>query len=398
MSGSQNNAGLWHADVERLRGSDPYDALAGRRVPEWVRSHARLRQAAIQLRKRMPIEMGGLLGVEPFVMAKTVGCALAAAARYGDSDAIPALTGALEVAAGSLGGGAFGYEFDVQTRWAFYPAGSPNLIATVFVARGLASAGVAFGTPSLVVEAARSAEFVRDSLHAAAPSPYYRYTLTSQRLVHNANFLGAGLVAMAATLGGQDASRASVTSAATAAALSSIEAQRDDGSWLYGTDTVLDWSDNFHTAYNLDGLLQVWLATGDDRVRTSLDRGVRHWRADFFGPEGEPKYYPSKPLPYDIHSAGTAIDVAARLASWGWDTGELAERVAAWTERHLVDPASGATYFQKRHNRTDKRHFVRWGDAHLALGRASLALLREGRRDPLEVAVAGSSGVLPDAE
>ena len=131
-------AGLWHTDVERLRGRDPYDALAGRRVPAWVRSHARLRQVAIQLRKRMPIETGGLLGVEPFVMAKTVGCALAAAARYGDSDAVPALTGALEATAGNLGGGAFGYEFDVQTRWAFYPAGSPNLIATVFVARGLA--------------------------------------------------------------------------------------------------------------------------------------------------------------------------------------------------------------------------------------------------------------------
>ena len=390
--------GPWPRDLAQLRGRDPYDALAGTRVPGWVRATARGRQIAIQLRKRSPVDVGGLLGVEPFVMAKTVGCALSAAARHGDAATIPALTDALEATGGSLGDGSYGYEFDVQTRWAFYPAGSPNLIATVFAARGLAAAGVASGAPPLVAGAVRAAGFVQGSLHAAEPRPYYRYTLTSDRLVHNANLLGAGLVAMMAALGGEDGSRATALSAARAAALTSMDAQRDDGSWPYGKDAFLGWSDNFHTAYNLDGLLQVWLATGDERVRACLDRGVLHWQADFFGPDGAPKYYPHKALPYDIHSAGTAIDVAARLSTWGWDTGALAGRVAEWTRRHLVDPATGATYFQKRRLFTDRRHFVRWGDAHLGLGHASLALVREGRRDPLEAAVARASGVMSDAE
>ena len=29
---------------------------------------------------------------------------------------------------------AWGYEFDVQTRWSFYPARTPNIIVTTFVA------------------------------------------------------------------------------------------------------------------------------------------------------------------------------------------------------------------------------------------------------------------------
>ncbi|HSQ21357.1 MAG TPA: hypothetical protein VLQ52_00960, partial [Coriobacteriia bacterium] len=159
----------------------------------------------------------------------------------------------------------------------------------------------------------------------------------------------------------------------------------------------LAWSDNFHTAYNLDGLFQVWLATGDAGVKAGLERGVAHWTRDFFETDGAPRYYPDKALPYDIHSAGTAIDVAARLATWGWETAALAEQVAEWTERHLVDPVTGTTYYQKRRFMTDRRHFVRWGDAHLMLGRASLELLRSRRRDPLEDAVARASGVFVDA-
>jgi hypothetical protein len=70
----------------------------------------------------------------------------------------------------------------------------------------------------------------------------------------------------------------------------------------------------------------------------------------------------------------------------------LAERVAEWTRRNLL-AADGTTYYQKHRLWTDRRHFVRWGDAHWALGESSLQLLRDGRRDPLEQAVAEASGV-----
>ncbi len=32
---------------------------------------------------------------------------------------------------------AWGYPFDVQTRWSFYPAGSPNVVVTSFAVQGL---------------------------------------------------------------------------------------------------------------------------------------------------------------------------------------------------------------------------------------------------------------------
>lgn len=376
-----------------LQGVDPFDALRGGRVPSWVHRNARIRQVVIQARKRLPIDIAPVLGVKPFVMAKTAGSMLSAATREGSHQEVSMIVDALRAASGNIGDGAWGYEFDVQTRWAFYPAGSPNLIATVFVARGLGTAGVALGDAALLGELTLSADFLRRDLLYCDESPYFRYTLTSDRLVHNANLLGAGLVAMDGALRRDDAA----VQAAHTAAQTTTAAQREDGSWPYGEGASLGWSDNFHTAYNLDGLLQVWLATGDAGVKACLDRGVDHWVRDFFGDNGEPKYYPQKRYPYDIHSAGTAIDVAARLATWGWDTGDLAEHVAQWTERNLVNSRTGDTYYQKHRMWTDRRHFVRWGDAHWALGTSALGLLRESKRDPLERAVALASGVMPDA-
>ena len=43
----------------------------------------------------------------------------------------------------SAGPDAWGYPWDVQTRWSFYPAGSPNVVATAFAASGLLEAGAA---------------------------------------------------------------------------------------------------------------------------------------------------------------------------------------------------------------------------------------------------------------
>jgi len=340
-----------------------------------------------QIRKRLPVDLSRVLGVEPFVMAKTAGCVLTATAREGGTTSgVLAGLGATE---GNLRDGAWGYEFDVQTRWAFYPAGSPNLIATVFVARGLGTAGAVTHDKALLGQMGDSAEFLRSELLEESDTPYFRYTPTSKRLVHNANLLGAGLCAMAGVLGEQD----DLAEISVRCAKTSLGGQEPDGSWQYGEGAALGWADNFHTAYNLDGLLQVWLATGDSLVRESLDKGVEHWTRDFFGPAGEPKYYPCKAYPYDIHSAGTAVDVAARLATWGWETGDLAERVADWTKKNLVDTSTGKVYYQKHRLWTDKRYFVRWGAAHWALGQSSLALLREGRRDPLEEAVALASGM-----
>lgn len=369
---------------ERLAGVDPFDALRGARVPRWVSSSARCRQVVVQLRKRLPIDISPLLGVRPFVMAKSVGAFLAARSRSHDALASRDVSELAELALqtdGFLGEGRWGYEFDVQTRWAFYPSGSPNLIATVFCARGFAEAGVRFGRDDWIEHLHESARWVDQALLSS--DGFIRYVPENQTLVHNANLLGSALLATSGRLRDDRTMLAHAISSARV----TIEAQRVDGSWAYGEGPGLEWEDSFHTAYILDALLQLWLATGDPSAKKALHRGVAHWVNHYFGTEGEPWFSPRRHYPIDIHSGGTAVDVLSRLASFGFVDRAYPERCASWTEKHLVDQRRNITYARRLLFCTDRRHFVRWGDAHWALGESALQVLQRGDRVALETAV-----------
>lgn len=374
--------------TDPLLGLDPFDALRGTRVPGFVRRNPRLRQLAIQLRKRSPIDLAPLYGVTPFKMAKTAGCLLSAESRLlraghadaeGRSEELEAALRDDRTLARSEGGG-WGYEFDVQTRWAFYPAGSPNVIATYFVGRGLLERWLVSGSEWALSAATEAAHFVWRNL--VSERGHVCYTPDNQTLVHNANVLGAGLISSVGRLIGHDQM---VADGARAAELT-VAALDADGLWPYGESSRLSWVDNFHTAYTLDGLLLVSLASGGSPLESTLSRGHRGWTEHFFAPDGRPYYFSDKSGPVDIHSAATAIDVGVRMASAGFASAGLSETVATWTRQHLVAP-DGTTYYQVRGGITDRRHFRRWGDAHWALATSSLELAATGSLPLLEEAL-----------
>lgn len=372
---------------QRLSGYDPYDALLSPRVPKALRATRGGRQATIQLRRRMPLNLAPLLGIRPFVMAKTVACQLMAVSRRPasaerDSD-LRALVTLLQETGGSLGGGRWGYEFDVQTRWAFYPAGSPNLIVTAFAARALLEASAATGNGDWLELGMASARWIAREL-VDPGGGFIRYVPDSHRLIHNANLLGAGCLAAAGVLSGDR----NLLEAGSGAAGVSIAAQLESGGWPYGEGRGLGWEDNFHTAYDLDGLLTLSLAAGGERVAEALALGSRYWSTRFFGAAGEPWFGPRDAFPLDIHSAGTAIDVGARLARHGLCSPHLVEKVAEWTRERLVHPTTGRTFARQGRLMRDRRTFVRWGDAHYAMGLASLNLLQGEGRYPFEESIA----------
>jgi len=373
-------------DLALTPGADPYDALSGRRVPSVLKRHPSFRQLAIQLRKRIPVETGRLIGAEPRLMAKALGCFLAAEARAvlaGEDSALgraESIVAALPQTGGAGSDGAWGYEFDVQTRWGYYAAGTPNLIATTFVGRGFLEAGLAFRRDDWVDQARLSAQYLkRVHLAEGASGPYVRYTPDSSRLVHNANLLGAGFIAAVGAVVGEP----EWVSLACDAAHTSIAGMSPNGEWPYGTGVGLGWDDNFHTAYDLDGLSWVCLAAPDVVAESALRIAADSWARDFFGEEGEPHYYRATAYPYDIHSAATAVDVACRLAMRGVETG-IQDRVARWAKTHLTDPVTGLTYYQVHRLFTDRRNFRRWGDAHWSLAMSALRLRALGADAPFE--------------
>ncbi len=122
-----------------FRGPDPFDALVWQ-WPAALVGGRRRRQALIQLHARSPVDLRRLYRRQHPQIAKALGIFGSAGMRAHrlTGDARPRDLGlrALELldADRTAGPRAWGYPWDMQTRWSFYPAGTPNVVATTFAA------------------------------------------------------------------------------------------------------------------------------------------------------------------------------------------------------------------------------------------------------------------------
>ncbi|MFI0431913.1 MAG: prenyltransferase/squalene oxidase repeat-containing protein [Candidatus Nanopelagicales bacterium] len=266
-------------------GPDPYDGLGGKwstKVPR-----GRPKQAVVQLIKRSPVDVRRPLGVPQHRMTKTLSLAvlgLSEASWLPDAKE-RAERLADDILAGRNDDGGWGYEFDVQTRWGFYPAGSSNAIATAFAVEALHA--VRRPIPVSV-----RAWIERDLVH---PEGFLRYTAGSNTLVHNANVLAARALHRA---GGRDEQ-------VIRAVQQTINAQRSDGLWEYGTSPGLEWIDSFHTVYTLWGLSD--LEDLDSAISNAMDAGTQAWSRHCFGDDGGPFYYADHGGSVDVHTAAWAL-------------------------------------------------------------------------------------------
>lgn len=309
------------ADAHGWAGPDPYDGLTGPLGRLAV--HRALRQALLQTVKRSRIDLRPVLGIRPLRTATAAGTAAGACARL---SAFPvwrerALGLGRWTAAEQMSGryaGLWRYEFDVQTRWAYYPASVPNLVATTFCADGCLDTG------TLDDQAVRS--LARGLLAHLHNGEFFTYTPTSGVLVHNANLMGAALAARLACTGILPEDLAGrLTDAARGAVQVSLDGQRPDGSWPYGRGPRLDWVDGFHTGYVLLRLEQAALLLGLD-VRAPLERGVDHYLQNLFdGPL--PRYFANGRTRRDPNNDATAVRMAAWAAGRGFVRPDFARAV-----------------------------------------------------------------------
>ena len=200
-------AELWLRERD-YAGVDPFDALSGRTAAGRARPRTgRLRQAVIQAVKRSPVDLRPLLGVPPRRIAKALGLVASGYAALDEAgwggparERAQALLEWLEQArVPASGSRAWGYEFDVQTRWAFYPAGTPNIIVTTFVANAFLDWYERDGEEAHLDGGRRGGGVPR---RAPPRGPrraagYFGYVPGVTSLIHNANVLGCGLLARA---------------------------------------------------------------------------------------------------------------------------------------------------------------------------------------------------------
>jgi rhamnogalacturonyl hydrolase YesR len=198
------------------------------------------------------------------------------------------------------------------------------------------------------------------------------YLAHVQSSIHNANMLGAGLLARTAKQDGN----AEYLRMARSAMEYSCSRQLADGAWWYAEEDKYHWIDNFHTGYNLDSLKYYIESSGDEEFRPNLERGLAFYTSHFFEKTGCPKYYHTRTYPVDIQCVAQSIDTLASFSDRHPECLELSAKVAAWAIGNMQD-SKGYFYYRKYPLMKAKTPMLHWGQATMFKALAQLFLRLE---------------------
>ncbi|HTP70359.1 MAG TPA: hypothetical protein VMJ35_15725 [Dongiaceae bacterium] len=357
-------------------GYDPYDALNSRLFVAMPLLNSRWpRLILTQALKRSPVNLRRLLAVPKTQNPKGLALCLSAVLKLSQADVadrnnlVRYFIDRLDAlrSAGSPYA-CWGYSFPWQTRKEVVPAGTPNLVCTVFVANALLGAYEQFADERCLAMAASAADYVANELYWTDGAGWhsFSYPLPSIRVqVHNANFLAAALLCRVAKLTGNSQH----LSKALDVTRCSVSKQKQDGSWDYGEGPKQDWIDNFHTGFNLGALADIDHYTDSEEFAESIRRGFEFYRTHFFRDDGAPRYFHDRTYPIDIHCVAQSLITLTQFQHLDPSSALLAEKVAAWTLDHMWDKR-GFFYYRVLRSITIRTPYMRWSEAWMLLALA----------------------------
>lgn len=365
------------------RGSDPYDALNGRRARLLGRTPFS-RRVVIQLARRSPLSLDRAFGVPHGENANTIAHALAAYARLPDDLGIDlraraewAIERLEALRCAGFEEPCWSYHFDVETRFFFYSAETPNTIATAFAAHALLDAADRFGSERARRLGAGTAGFFLRRIERT-PDPdggagaYLGYFPGDRTPIHNASLLGASVLARLAD--GDDEAAAT----AAAAVRYALDHQRPDGAWPYADDAEGrgGWVDNLHTGYVLDALLRIGTELGDPAALDGWERGLGFYRARLFDPDGAARNTDRKRYPLDGQYLAQALETLAAGSGRHPELLADARRVLDFGLANLRRP-DGAFVYQRGARLTNRAPHMRWVQAPMLAALASYLAAEE---------------------
>jgi hypothetical protein len=326
--------------------------------------------------RRFPLNLRPLVGVSKSQSTKGMGFLARGFIRLHQSTgddvwagkAKFALDWLIEQQSRGYSGTCWGNHFDYRCRSFYLPRGVPTVVWTSLIGHAFLDGYRYFADARYLEVACSACNHILSDLEAFSIGDGVCITyvpgLNSQ--VHNANALGASLLARTYSLAKDERYR----DLAQKAIRYTAAHQRPDGSWYYGEKANLHWVDNFHTAYVLDCFKDYGEGTGDRTFEAALVKGYQYWKNTFFLADGTPKYYDYKTLPIDIQCSSQAIDTLVKFQDS--ESLELALRVAHWTIRNMQD-RTGYFYYRRYSSwLVNKTPTLHWGQATMLCALAAL--------------------------
>ena len=374
-----------YCEAEGFKGWDPYDGLNSRifQALPFFKHSALCRLVMIQGFKRCPVNLRRLALVPKEYNSKGIGLFLqgycnlynavcmnpALGEKLGDKTTLKTqITRLADLlislqSKGNYSGACWGYNFDWQARRLFlFPKFTPTVVATNFCATALMDAFEITKNQKYLDVALSSAEFVLKDLHRASYNDGFLFSyspLKGNDTVFNASLLGSRLLSFCYHYTGNE----SYKTAARQSVFACCNAQKADGSWVYGMLPVQSWIDSFHTGYNLDGLIAYEELTGDISFHENIEKRFDFYIKNFFEQDGCPKYYHNRKYPIDIHCPGQLFVTLARLHKFN-DYKQLVDKVLEWTIENMQDK-KGYFYYQLKQGMNTRIPYMRWSNAFM---------------------------------
>lgn len=356
---------LSYVEAADYAGYDPYDALNSPPIQRiGVRCRA-VRIGATQFLRRCPLNIRPILGIRRGHNPKAIGlCLWGYSKLYALKkdvcyrERIDYLLNVLErLRSQGYSGNCWGYNFDWQSRTFLRPKGTPTIVNTSFIGHALLDCYELTGRRRALEMAIPIKDFILKDLHRTAMDETFcfSYTPADTEAVHNANLLGASILARLAHYCADDR----LVSNALASLRYSMRSQCPDGSWFYADTRLQRWIDSFHTGFNLQAIRYILQAGLAKEYEDAYRRGVEFYARNFFLEDGTPKYYHDKVYPIDIHSPAQAI---CFFSCEGEEYRPLADRVANWMLKRLYS-GRGFFYFRRGRVLTNRIPYMRWSQA-----------------------------------
>ncbi len=132
--------------------------------------------------------------------------------------------------------------------------------------------------------------------------------------------------------------------------------------------------DNYHTGGILDGLLEYYEETGDDRYMRVYWKGLEYYRKNLFESNGAPCWMNNKKYPFDIHGSAQGIVSFKKASKYNSRFKYQAETIADWTIKNLY--RNETSDFAYRKGRWFKWNYslMRWCNAWMTRALAELVL------------------------
>ncbi|OGQ46273.1 MAG: hypothetical protein A3H42_04425 [Deltaproteobacteria bacterium RIFCSPLOWO2_02_FULL_46_8] len=274
----------------------------------------------------------------------------------------------------------WGYPFPWTAKAFYLKPGEPNLVLSSLCLRALAKA-------ILVLEdKTEQARIGREHYQKAVNNlfqifykpneGYFSYVAHEMVLVHNANLFGIEAVFYLKSLGIEISTQQEEW--AKKALQKTLSAQSPFGRWSYGTKSHHQWCDNFHTAYNLIALANIYRLTQDIRIPSAIQKGLTFYLSHAFTQDGKARYYENKTWPIETHSATAALICLSEMVKGGWLVKEQAQAQAQKIWKVLkIRACLGNGRFIYREGRLWKVRtvFNRWTQSWVYYGLESLLSL-----------------------